>query len=197
MRGAEDPRAALAALVDALSEPSTWPGAGAGAGLVVALAAGLIEAVARQSTDRWAEARGAIAQAAAVRRRALRLAAENAEGHAAAREALGAVPDNHSERQTDVVLGDALERAADLPLRIAAAAVDAAELAALAAARGTNDARADAVGAAQFAAAAAAAAAHLVEVNLATQPGDDRAAKARELASLARAASKRALAHSL
>ena len=171
-------------------------GAGAAAASVVGLGAGLIEAVARGSGDRWEEAGGAIAQAAALGRRASRLAAENAEAHSSAVAALAASASGRAgvEQQiADIRLGDALARAADLPLRIADVAADVAALAATAAERGDPAARPDAVGAGLLASAAASTAAHLVEVNLAMRPGDERIARAAQLVSLARAASDRAL----
>ena len=186
---------ALESLIDAIGEESTWPGAGAGSGMVVALASGLIEAAARKSSPEWDEAGGVIAQAAALRRRGLRLARQNAEAHLAARVALDTTPPETRREQeiADIHLGDALTTAADLPIAIAEAAVDAAELGALTAERGTHDARADAAGAAALAAGAAVAAAHLVEVNLSTQPGDARLERARALVSSARSTSERAL----
>jgi formiminotetrahydrofolate cyclodeaminase len=196
--GSERP-AALDTLRAGLGGEGPWPGAGAGAGMVVALAAGLIEAVAQRSTDGWDEARGATAQAAALRRRGVRLAGENAEAHIAARAALASASADKGDRDreiADIGLGAALALAAELPLRIAEAAVDVAELGALAAKRGVHDARADASSASLLAAGAAAAAAHLVEINLATQADDARIARARELVALARSASERALAKS-
>jgi predicted ArsR family transcriptional regulator len=67
-------------------------------------------------------------------------------------------------------------------------------LAALVAERADPAVRPDAVGAGLLASAAADTAAHLVEVNLAMRPGDERIARAAELVSLARNASDRALA---
>ena len=84
--------------------------------------------------------------------------------------------------QRDFALGVALLQAAEVPLRIAEAAADVAELAALAAAEGAPHLRPDATAAAALAEAATRAAAHLVEINLAIVPGDrhsERAALAR------------------
>ena len=91
-------------------------------------------------------------------------------------------------------LGLALERAAEVPLEIAEAAVDVASLAALVAERGEQALRADAVAAAVLALAAARAAATLVEVNLGTTASDERVTRARDLAGSATAAAERALA---
>jgi formiminotetrahydrofolate cyclodeaminase len=178
-----------------LTDPDA--GAGAAAASVVGLSASLIAAVARSSVDRWDEAGGAIAQAAALGRRAARLAAENAEVHGSAVAALAARSSERAGTEqeiADIRLGDALARAADLPLRIADAAADAAALAALVAERADPAVRPDAVGAGLLASAAADTAAHLVEVNLAMRPGDERITRAAELVSLARNASDRALA---
>jgi formiminotetrahydrofolate cyclodeaminase len=90
----------------------------------------------------------------------------------------------------------ALSRAADVPLTIAQAAADVGELAAELAARGNPNLRGDASTAALLAEAAARAAANLVEINLAEKNGDERVARARELASAAGAAAKRALSPS-
>ena len=81
--------------------------------------------------------------------------------------------------QRDFALGAALLQAAEVPLRIAEAAADVAELAALAAAEGSPHLRPDATAAAALAEAATRAAAHLVEINLATVPGDRHSERGR------------------
>ena len=83
-----------------------------------------------------------------------------------------------SPEQRDFALGTALLRAAEVPLRIAEAAADVAELAALTAAEGSPHLRADATAAAALAEAATRAAAHLVDINLATVRGDAHSARA-------------------
>lgn len=187
--------ATLEALLRHLAERAPWPGAGAAAGLVAAVAADLVEEAARGSADVWTEAGAAIAQAAALRSRVLPMAREDAKAYEAARSALAAVSDRPPFRQPgDVPLGPALARAADVPLEIAEAATDVAGLAAWVAERAHADARADAAGAALLAVGAVEACAHLVDVNLSTRPGDERATRAHELSDLARAASERALA---
>lgn len=192
-----DPGSALELLIQSIRDVSIWPGAGAGAAVVVALAAGLIEAAARRSDGTWGEAGGTIAQAAALRRRALGLARENAAAHLAAQAALGSASAERAARDqeiADIQLGDALALAADLPLAIAEAAVDAAELGAAAAESVPDEVRADAAGAAELATASVVVAAHLVEVNLATRAGDPRLEHVDGLVEAARAASDRALA---
>ena len=74
----------------------------------------------------------------------------------------------------DFGLGEALARAADVPLEIAATAADAAALGTVVAEHGDPRYRADAVVAVVLAAAAARAAASLVEVNLTTVADDPR-----------------------
>jgi formiminotetrahydrofolate cyclodeaminase len=170
-------------------------GAGAGAARVVAGAAGMIRDAAGASGE-WRESPGIKAQAAALERKGERLARENAAAYRAARTALGEPAGGSGQREqeiADMKLGEALARAADLPLAIAEAAVDAAELGAVTAERGRAEVRADAAGAAALAAGAAVAAGHLVEINLATRAGDERVGRARELVELARSAGERAL----
>ena len=196
--GADRP-ASLESLVEALGQKDYSPGIGATAGLVAALAARLIEAVARSSSGTWDEAAGAIAQAGALRRRGLRLAGENTEAYLTARAALDDAREDRpkGERElADLRLGAALAAAADVPLGIAATAADAAELGAVTAEHAATADRPDAAGAALLAAGAAAAAAQLVEVNLATMPEDKRISQARRLVSQARSAGERALAAS-
>jgi formiminotetrahydrofolate cyclodeaminase len=80
-----------------------------------------------------------------------------------------------------------------VPLRIAEAAADVAELASVAAAEGSPHLRPDATAAAALAEAATRAAAHLVEINLAIVPGDRHSLEAAHLAEAAAAARTRAL----
>jgi methenyltetrahydrofolate cyclohydrolase len=198
MSGAGNDRpAAIETLLEALGGKATLPSAGLRGGLVVAFAAGGIEAVARRSSQSWDEAGGAIAQSAALRRRALRLAGEDAEAHFEARGALATASGVKAEREQEIAdlrLGAALALAADVPLEIAAVAGDVATLAAEAAERGAEEARADAAGAALLAAGGATAAGHLVEINLSMRADDERVAQAQRHVSAALAAGERALA---
>jgi formiminotetrahydrofolate cyclodeaminase len=86
-----------------------------------------------------------------------------------------------------------MQRAAALPLEIAEAASDVAEVAAVVAERCDGLVRADAAGAAALAAGAAAAAAHLVGANLTVKPDDPRLLQARRVADDARYSASRAL----
>jgi formiminotetrahydrofolate cyclodeaminase len=154
------------------------PGGGSVAALVGAMAAALCTKVARLSADG-----GAAAQAEARRRALAALASEDAEAFAAA------VAELHT-RGGDIRLGRALGRAAEVPLQIAAACTDVAELASGLASSGKPELEPDARCAALLAAAAAEAAAVLVEANLGATPGDERVARAHELAATAAAAAR-------
>lgn len=169
------------------------PSAGAGvvAGGVVALAAGLCEAVARASLEFWPDARGVAVQGAQLRRRAIAAAAENAAAYAAARAALETGPAGTGR---DAALRAALVRAAEAPLSIATVAADCAALAASIAHGCEAGLRADAAAAAELAAATAQAAAGLVDINLALLPGDERRQRARDAAEAANVQRARARA---
>jgi formiminotetrahydrofolate cyclodeaminase len=166
------------ALLDAIAAPEPAPGGGSTAALVGALAAALCGKVARLSDDA-----GAAAQANALRRRLQSLADEDS---AAFLDALHEL----RERRGDVPLGRALERAADVPLRIGEACGDVASLAAALAERCEPAVAPDARGAAALAAGAARVAAVLVETNLGAAPGDERVAHAARVAEAAEAAAR-------
>jgi formiminotetrahydrofolate cyclodeaminase len=163
------------------------PGAGAVAALTAASAAALVE-LATRATDAgdWPEAAGSAAQARKLRERLVPLAREDAEAYHAAVAKL-------RERGDDFALGEALARAADVPLEIAEQAENVAALAADAAQRATPDLRADAAAAAALALGAAWAAAKLVEVNLAMRTEDPRLARAQRIAAGATQTARAAL----
>lgn len=163
-------------LVESIAAETRAPAGGSVAAVVVALAAALVAKAARLSRDSWRHARGAAAQADALRARVLPLAEADAAAYAEAMAAL--------ERR-DPDLGAALSRAAHVPLEIAEAAADVACLAASVADEGDPDARGDAATAAVFAEAAARAAAHLVEINLSAVRGDERVLLAQALVTTA------------
>jgi formiminotetrahydrofolate cyclodeaminase len=182
-------RQPLEAFLDRLGSREPVPASGSTAALVGAMAAALVEKVAR-ITDEWDGSRGAAAQARTLRKRLLGLAPADADAYRAAltamREPAGVRPEDR-----DAAIGRSLERAADVPLAIADAAADAAELAAEAAERCKPAVRSDAVAAADLAAGATRAAAQLVGVNLATAPGDPRTTLAAEITARAAAARER------
>ncbi|HEY5318651.1 MAG TPA: cyclodeaminase/cyclohydrolase family protein [Solirubrobacteraceae bacterium] len=185
------PASALDRVAAEIAVASPSGGAGAVAGGVVALAAGLCEAVARTSLDSWPDARGVAVQSAELRRRAGAAAAENATAYAAARAALESMPAGTGR---DAALRAALLRAADAPLLIATIAADCTALATAIAQGCEATLRADAVAAAELAAATAQSAAGLVEVNLALLPGDERRERARDAVRAAQAERARARA---
>ncbi len=135
--------------------------------------------VARCSQE-WEESGGIAAQALALQARAAPLAHADAE---AWEDALGALRSagvgGSNDGARDHLLERKLERAAIVPLEIAALGADAAALAAVAGERCDGAYRADAAAAAALAAGGARAAAHLVEVNLGVREGDERLAQAR------------------
>ena len=174
----------LTGFLDDVGAKTSAPGGGAVAAVAVSLAAALVEMAAEFSGKQWEGAADAAARARELRTRAMPLAEADAEAYGAVIAATRGTPD----------YDEALSRAADVPVAIAQAAADVAELAAELAACGNPNLRGDASTSALLAEAAARAAANLVEINLAEKGGDERIARARELASSAGAAAKRALA---
>jgi methenyltetrahydrofolate cyclohydrolase len=167
------------------------PGGGSIAALVTALAAGLVETVARAS-DGWSAASGLAAQAKALRARVEPLAQLNAQAYEQALVALRLPDVLESDVRSDTI-ARSLSRAAELPLAIALVAADVAEAAAEAAECGNPSRCADASVAATLAEGAARGAAHLVAINLTTTAEDERVMRAERAAQAAADASKRAL----
>lgn len=180
----------LGDLLDALGSSEPLPASGAAAALVGGMAAALVEKVARISVD-WDEGRAVAAQARALRVRLTALATADVEAYGAALTAMR-LPPEMPQDERDAVLGRSLERAADVPLAIADAAADAAELAAVAVDRCKPTVQPDAVAAAELAEGAARAAAQLVEANLGARPGDARTTVAAEIVTRASSARSRA-----
>src|SRR4051794_19435316 len=177
--------------LDELARETRVPGAGPAAALTAAAAASLVAMAARYSRGTWSEATTSVAQAEALRRRATRLAVEDAEALEAFLTARETIVDPRPEAR-DFHLGRTLGRAAEVPLAIGETACDVALLAEHVADRGDPDVRADAAAAAMLAHAAARAAAHLVEVNLASIDADQRVARALDFAETAGEAASRA-----
>ena len=176
----------VAEWLETLAAPGPAAASGSAAAMTAATAAAVIALTARATQKGGG---GIAAQALALRGRLVGLAEWDAEAYAASIEALESAADGGDERR-DFALRLALERAADVPLAIAETAADVTLLGAAAAAVVAPAVEADAQAAAALAAGAAAAAARLVEVNLTTTPGDERArrarAAARQAASVAR-----------
>ena len=159
--------------LDRLASESPAPGAGAVAAWCCALAAALVEMVARVVLARGEEhpeLERRRRRAGELRAAALRLAGEDAAAYRA-------VIDASRERRSE-----ALAAAADPPLAIAEAAAETGALAAASAGDASGPLRGEAETAALVAAAATRAAARLVELNLGGAPDDPRLNRARELA---------------
>lgn len=179
------PEAELAhELAELIASEEAVPGSGWVAGASAAFAAALVAKAAARS-EGWSEAAGARAQAVALRDRLLALAGQNALAYETARTAL---------EERDSNLARALAKSAEVPLAISETAADTALLAAEAAVRADGPSQADASAAAALAAGAANAAVRLVEINLATLPGDERLERARRAAEIADRAAKQAVA---
>jgi methenyltetrahydrofolate cyclohydrolase len=185
----------LGELLEEIGSEARVPAGGSSAALALAVAAALVAKVARLSRPEWPEAAGAAAQANALRRRAVMLAEADAAVYEEALLMLDAKGEAEPDAERrDAALGEALSRAADVPLLIASAAGDLGVLAADVAGGGRSDATADAAVAALLAEGCARSAHHLVEVNLATRPDDRRVADGARAVETARAAAKRAAA---
>ena|SRR5437764_1436126 len=180
-------------LLETLADEGSAPGGGSAAALVVAMSAGIVTKVARASKDHWPEAGGVIGQAEAFRARVAPLAQLDADVYA---EALNVLRrrEELEERYRDQQLRSALERAAEIPLKIAEAGSDLACLAALLVENGNPEVRADSAAAALLAEGGTRAAAMLVETNLGATEDDPRVRHARSLVAVAAEASARALA---
>jgi formiminotetrahydrofolate cyclodeaminase len=151
------------------------PGAGSAAAITIALAASLVAKVGRCSRDSWTDGAGVAAQAIELQNRCRTLEREDTRAWSEALSALRGL-DGAGARSPDLV--GVLGRAADLPLAIAETGADVAALARLAAERGDGSLRGEAGAAAILAHAGVRAATHLVVLNLATRPGDDRCERA-------------------
>jgi formiminotetrahydrofolate cyclodeaminase len=179
-------------LIDESASESPTPGGGSLAAVTAAVAAGLIAMAARNSPG-WSEAGGVVAQANTLRWRLMELAPANDEAYEHALAALN-LPAELDVSSRNQLIGESLERAAALPLAIAEAASNVAELAAVVAEEGDPRSRPDAVAASMLALGATRAAAHLVEINLGVLETDERRVHATRLAADAAASAARTLA---
>ena len=185
--------APLRDFLDTLAGAGPAPAGGSAAAITVAMAAGLVGMVARASKQHWDEAGGVVGQAETLRARVAPLAQADAEAYVGALTALRS-RDELEERYRDQKLREALEHAAEIPLRIAEAGCDLACLAALLVENGNPEVRADAAAAAVLAEGGTRAAAKLVAVNLSALEDDPRIRHTDSLVAIAREASARALA---
>jgi formiminotetrahydrofolate cyclodeaminase len=182
----------VSAFCDTLAAETSAPGGGSAAAIAGAMAASLAAMAARFSKEQWEDASGAVAQAEALKARLLPLADEDAVAYENVLLALR-MSKEVEEEVRDAAIGDALSRAADVPMEIAAASLDVAMLAADLAELGNQNLHGDAAAAAVIAEAAVRASTNLVEINLATREGDERLERARELCEMARRTTRRAL----
>ena len=185
--------APLTAFLDALATEDPLPGSGTAAALAAAMAAGLTAMAARRSAGEVPDAQEAVSEAEDLGERLRLLAVANADAFREASTSLGRIGDTQGAGR-DERLGSDLARAAYTPLSIATLAAQVADLAAQVASGGVPDARADAAAACCLAEGATRAAAHLVEINLAVTPADERAARVGDLAEAAGRARERAVA---
>jgi methenyltetrahydrofolate cyclohydrolase len=179
-------------LCETVAARTSAPGGGSVAAIVTAFAASLTAMSARFATEQWEDAPGAVAQAEALRARVLPLADEDARAYESFLLARRMSKD-FDPQVRDAAIGEALSRAADLPLAIAEAALDVASLAAELVERGNPNLHGDAATAVLLSEAAVRATANFVEINLATREGDERIERARELVEMSRRISRRVL----
>ncbi len=183
-------------LLSQVSSDDDSPGSGAAAALTTALAAALVEAAALRAGDEWPDGADVARRARRARERAAPLAATNAKAYREAVQAMRGRRGEESRSEHNAALGEALVRAAEVPLEITTIAEEVAELGARAAEQGAASLRPDAVAATLLAGVSAAAAANLVAVNLGITDEDPRARRAHGLAHEAAHALARALAAS-
>jgi formiminotetrahydrofolate cyclodeaminase len=176
----------------AFQDVTSAPGGGSIAAIVTAFAASLTAMAARFATEQWEDAPGAVAQAETLRARVLPLAEEDARAYESFLLARRMSKD-FDPQVRDAAIGEALSRAADVPLAIAEAALDVASLAAELVERGNPNIRGDAATAVLLSEAAVRATANLVEINLGTRDGDERIERAHELVEMSRRISRQVL----
>jgi methenyltetrahydrofolate cyclohydrolase len=167
----------LADFLDRTAAATPAPGAGTAAAMTVAIAAGLTAMSAGLSRRRLPDADELVGRALDLQERVKPLGRRDAAVYGEVLQARGRPSDD--PRRQDAV-GEALSRAADVPLEIAEAGVEVLQLAADAARRGSPSLRGDAVTACLLARAGVRAAALLVELNL-PDDQDERRARAAHL----------------
>jgi formiminotetrahydrofolate cyclodeaminase len=182
----------VAEFCETVAAQTSAPGGGSVAAIVTAFAASLTAMTARFATEEWEDAPGAVAQAEALRARVLPLADEDAKAYESFLLARR-MSEDFDPQVRNAAIGEALSRAADVPLAIAEAALDVASLAAELAEHGNPNLRGEAASAALLSEAAVRATANLVEINLGTREGDERIERARELVEMSRRISRRVL----
>jgi formiminotetrahydrofolate cyclodeaminase len=172
-------------LLASLSARTPAPGAGCAAAWTGAIAAGLLEMVSAFADDAEAEARAPV-----LRAELLAAAEHELRSYAPVLEALR-LPAGSEERERE--LAAALSAASEVPVAIARAATEVAELAARVTAASKPSLKGDATAGVLLAEAAARSAARLVEINLNARPHDPRLEEVARLRRRAAKARERAL----
>ena len=167
--------------LEAVAARTTAPGGGSTAALTAALSAALAE-MAASFTDGEPGGPDAAAAAGRLRRTSTSLAGADVVAY----ERFVAARRRHGKAHPETAA--ALDGAVEVPLQVAAAAAELADLAAALASRGNPRLRGDAATSCWLAAAAASAASVMVNENLASEPTDPRIAVARASALAARTA---------
>jgi formiminotetrahydrofolate cyclodeaminase len=169
----------LREFLELVASGSPAPGGGSVAAVAVALAAGLAGMAARLSADQLADAAKLADQADALRRRVAPLAWADAESYGRVLDALRLPRD--SETRTERIK-DALSGAADVPLAVAGAGNEVADIAARLVQKGNPNLEGDAMTAVFLADAGVHAAAVLAGINLSSaNVQDERLGRAGEL----------------
>jgi formiminotetrahydrofolate cyclodeaminase len=157
------------------------PGGGSVAAVAVALAAALSGMAARLSADQLADAPGLADRADASRLGVAPLARTDAEAYGHVLDALRLPREPDSETRTERIK-DALSGAADVPLAVAEAGSEVADIAARLVEEGNPNLEGDAMTALLLADASVRSAAALTEINLSSaNVEDDRLGRANEL----------------
>jgi formiminotetrahydrofolate cyclodeaminase len=167
----------LGDLLDLVASRDPAPGGGAVAALSLALAAGLVAMSARLSERQVPDSALLVAEADRIRLRGPQLADDDGEAYGAVLAAYGAVRSSDSPDARQAIAA-ALDRAARVPLEIAALGARTAELAARLAVEGNPRLRGDSTTAVFVAEAAVRSARQLVRINVAEGDGDDALVRA-------------------
>ncbi len=179
----------LREFLDRVASDGPAPGGGSVAAVAVAFAAGLSGMAARLSADQLADATVLADRADASRLRVAPLARADAESYG---RVLAARREPDSETRAERVR-DALSGAADVPLAVAVAGNEVADIAARLLEEGNPNLEGDAMTAVLLADAGVRAAAALAEINLSSaNVNDDRLGRANELVDMTAATVRRA-----
>ena len=171
--------------LDEVASAHPVPAGGSVTAHTVAAAAGLLVKAAHRSVRVYPQAEVAETRAESLRRRADLLAEEDVQAFRALQAAERSARDLQGPER-EAVIGPARSRTAEVPLLVARAAAEVAQLASDLVAHGNPRLTGDAIIAGLLAAAAAEGSARLVAINLAAVPQDPRITEAAHLASTAR-----------